>query len=271
MPVYNENPAGTFAALLAMAEALVERDATGFEIFVLSDTTRPEHLRQGDGGVSRAAREARRPDARVVPAPLRQRRPQGRQPAGLRHALGRPLRLHDRARRGQHPRARHARHARARDGGRSESRHPADRAAARGRQDAVRAVAAIRGPRVRTRSSRAASRAGRATTATTGATTRSSACARSRRRRVAGAARQEAVRRRDPVARLRRGRAAAPRRLVGAHAADARRQLGGQPAVAARRRGARPALGAGQHPASRGHPEPGFTLVEPRCTWGSAS
>jgi membrane glycosyltransferase len=42
MPVYNENPAGTFAALLAMGEALVERDATGFEIFVLSDTTRPE-------------------------------------------------------------------------------------------------------------------------------------------------------------------------------------------------------------------------------------
>jgi membrane glycosyltransferase len=42
MPVYNENPAGTFAALLAMAEALLERDAEGFEIFVLSDTTRPE-------------------------------------------------------------------------------------------------------------------------------------------------------------------------------------------------------------------------------------
>ena len=42
MPVYNENPAGTFSALLAMAQALLERDATGFEIFVLSDTTRPE-------------------------------------------------------------------------------------------------------------------------------------------------------------------------------------------------------------------------------------
>ncbi len=42
MPVYNENPAGTFSALFAMAEALLERDATGFEIFVLSDTTRPE-------------------------------------------------------------------------------------------------------------------------------------------------------------------------------------------------------------------------------------
>jgi len=42
MPVYNENPAGTFAALNAMAEALLERNAAGFEIFVLSDTTRPE-------------------------------------------------------------------------------------------------------------------------------------------------------------------------------------------------------------------------------------
>jgi membrane glycosyltransferase len=42
MPVYNENPAGTFAALLAMAEAMPEGDAPGFEIFVLSDTTRPE-------------------------------------------------------------------------------------------------------------------------------------------------------------------------------------------------------------------------------------
>jgi membrane glycosyltransferase len=42
MPVYNENPAGTFAALLAMAEALLEQGATGFEVFVLSDTTRPD-------------------------------------------------------------------------------------------------------------------------------------------------------------------------------------------------------------------------------------
>jgi membrane glycosyltransferase len=42
MPVYNENPAGTFAALLAMAETLLEHDAPGFEIVVLSDTTRPE-------------------------------------------------------------------------------------------------------------------------------------------------------------------------------------------------------------------------------------
>jgi membrane glycosyltransferase len=43
MPVYNENPATSFAALQAMAETLLEREAAeGFEIFVLSDTTSPE-------------------------------------------------------------------------------------------------------------------------------------------------------------------------------------------------------------------------------------
>jgi membrane glycosyltransferase len=43
MPIYNENPAGTFAALDAMATALLERDAAaGFEIFVLSDTNKPD-------------------------------------------------------------------------------------------------------------------------------------------------------------------------------------------------------------------------------------
>ncbi|MGH8508610.1 MAG: glucans biosynthesis glucosyltransferase MdoH, partial [Gammaproteobacteria bacterium] len=40
MPVYNENPARTFAALQAMAEALVAEDrAQAFELFILSDTT----------------------------------------------------------------------------------------------------------------------------------------------------------------------------------------------------------------------------------------
>jgi membrane glycosyltransferase len=42
MPVYNENPAASFAALQAMAESLIERNAQGFEIFVLSDTTNPD-------------------------------------------------------------------------------------------------------------------------------------------------------------------------------------------------------------------------------------
>jgi len=42
MPVYNENPAASFAALEAMAEGLIGLDARGFEIFVLSDTTDPD-------------------------------------------------------------------------------------------------------------------------------------------------------------------------------------------------------------------------------------
>lgn len=43
MPIHNESPAGTFAALHAMAEALLERDAAaGFEVFVLSDTNDPD-------------------------------------------------------------------------------------------------------------------------------------------------------------------------------------------------------------------------------------
>src|SRR6185503_15345789 len=42
MPVYNEDPAASFASLQAMAEMLLEREAAGFEIFVLSDTTNPD-------------------------------------------------------------------------------------------------------------------------------------------------------------------------------------------------------------------------------------
>ncbi len=42
MPVYNENPASSFAALQAMAECLLEQGASGFELFVLSDTNNPD-------------------------------------------------------------------------------------------------------------------------------------------------------------------------------------------------------------------------------------
>jgi membrane glycosyltransferase len=42
MPVYNESPASSFAALQAMAECLLEQGATGFELFVLSDTNSPD-------------------------------------------------------------------------------------------------------------------------------------------------------------------------------------------------------------------------------------
>ncbi len=81
----------------------------------------------------------------------------------------------------------------------------------------------------------------------------------------ADTARAQAVRRNDHVARLRRGRAAAARRLVGADAADARRLVGRGSAVAARRRRPRPPLGAGQHSASRGGRQRGFHVAEPRA------
>jgi membrane glycosyltransferase len=42
MPVYNENPASSFAALQAMAECLLQQGETGFELFVLSDTNNPD-------------------------------------------------------------------------------------------------------------------------------------------------------------------------------------------------------------------------------------
>jgi|SRR5881394_1765825 len=58
MPVYNEDPARTFASLRAMAEALIEAgQAGGFEIFVLSDTQNPDLYVQETAAVQ-ALREA---------------------------------------------------------------------------------------------------------------------------------------------------------------------------------------------------------------------
>ena len=65
-------------------------------------------------------------------------------------------------------------------------------------------------------------------------------------------ARPQAVRRADHEPRLRRGRAAAARRLGGAHGARRARQLRGGAADADRSRGARPALVPGQSAACRG-------------------
>ncbi len=122
MPVYNEDPARTFASLQAMGDALASAGHAGsFEIFVLSDTTSPAVYVQETAALQ-VLREALGDRIRVW---YRRRADnvgkQGRQRARLRDALGRPLRLHDRARRGQHPVAGHARHARARDGRRSRS------------------------------------------------------------------------------------------------------------------------------------------------------
>jgi len=43
MPIYNESAAESFAALQAMAECLLDQDAEGFELFVLSDTNNPDN------------------------------------------------------------------------------------------------------------------------------------------------------------------------------------------------------------------------------------
>ena len=121
MPVYNEDPSRTFASLRAMAEALIAAgQSANFEIFVLSDTQNPDVYVQETARSADTARRARRV-SRLVPPSTRERREEGRQPARLRHALGRPLRLHDRARRRQRLVCRHAADARAGDGGGSRS------------------------------------------------------------------------------------------------------------------------------------------------------
>ncbi len=69
---------------------------------------------------------------------------------------------------------------------------------------------------------------------------------------AAGTRRPQAVRRADHEPRLRRGRAAAARRLGGAHGAGRARQLRGGAADADRSRGARPAMVPGQSAARGG-------------------
>ena len=102
MPVYNEDPTHTTAALQAMAEALAQADAAQhFEIVIISDSTNVDAWIAESLAVDRLRRDAARHHARVVSPPLAQHRPQGRQRRRVRQALGRPLRLHDRARRRQ--------------------------------------------------------------------------------------------------------------------------------------------------------------------------
>ena len=110
MPIYNEDPLRTMTSLQAMAEALTriganrrlrDRHPVGFH--------RRRRLDPRDPRRRPPARRARRRDAGLVPAPLAERRAQVRQHRGLRQALGRPLRLHDRARRRQPARRGHTR------------------------------------------------------------------------------------------------------------------------------------------------------------------
>jgi membrane glycosyltransferase len=98
MPIYNEDPVRTTSALQAMAEALGAIGAnSGFEIVIVSDSTNADAWIRETAAIDRLRARSRH----IMPVWYRrrwqERRAQIRQHRGLRHALGRPLRSHDRA------------------------------------------------------------------------------------------------------------------------------------------------------------------------------
>ena len=265
MPVYNENPAGTFAALLAMAEALLERDATGFEIFVLSDTTRPE-IYVKETAAYHVLREKLGDRMRVW---------YRRRSDNVGRKVGN---LHDFV---------------TRWGGRYDFMIVLDADSILAPDTLVTLVREMAAdpnlgllqtvPRLaggRTLFARLQQFAGRVYGPIVARGIASwqgddgnywGHNAIIRVRAFAAAAGLPTLPGKKPF-----GGAILSHDFVEAAllrragwsvrmSADARRQLGGQPAVAARRRGARPALGARQHPASRRHLEPRVHVVEPRA------
>ena len=272
MPIYNEDPTRTTAALQAMAEALGRIGANrAFEIVVLSDSTNADAWIRETVAVDRLRRSLAAHHARLVSAALAQRRAQVGQYRGIRHALGRPLRSHDRARRRQPDRRADAAAARADDARGSAARDPADGSAAHRCAAPFSAGCSSSPPASTARSSRAVWRPGPATAAITGATTPSFACGLRGELRPARARGPQALRRPRAVARLRRGGAHAPRRMEGAHDHRLRRFLGRVAAVADRRRHSRPPLGAGQSAAHENHRRRGLELHRAGCISASAS
>ena len=90
MPIYNEDPGRTTAALFAMAEALAQIDAARhFEIAIISDSTNADAWISESLAVDQLRRDLRETMPVLVPPPLAQHGPQGRQRRGLRPALGR--------------------------------------------------------------------------------------------------------------------------------------------------------------------------------------
>ena len=264
MPIYNEDPTRTTAALQAMGEALQKTGSSrAFEIVVLSDSTDADAWIRETAAVERL----RRALAGIVPVwyrrALAQRRAQVGQHRGFRHALGRPLRSHDRARCRQSDRRGDPDAARADDACRSGPRHPADRSAAHRCPHIVRPAAAIRGLRLRTRHLARLGSLVRRQRKLLGPQRHHPRAGLRSELRAAGARRPQALRRPRAVARLRRGGVDAPRRMEGAHDHRLRRILGRVPALAHRRRGARPALGAGQSAAHENHRRERLQLSEP--------
>ena len=219
MPICNENVAARVRRPCARPTNRSRAPASSqhFDFFVLSRQRRSRHPRRRSRRVELdMCRAVGRLRPRVLPLAPASHQAQERQHRRLLPALGQQLPLHGRARRRQRDERRLPDDAGAADRGESRRRHHPDRAArSRPRHAATRACSSSR--RASTaRCSPPACTSGSSANRTTGATTRSSAsrrsCATARWRRLPGRGRAVG---RDPVARLRRGRADAPRRLGG--------------------------------------------------------
>ena len=218
MPVFNEDPERVMAGVAATMSSLEDRGVlAGLRPLHPQRHQRPESGSRRSWPSTRLRGLARDPARLFYRKRREQHRPQGRQHRRFLRALGRPLPLHDRARRRQRDERRHARHMVAADGARSRRRHHPDPADAG--QPARRCSRAH--PAVRSRRLRADVRA-RACNwwqAGDGNYWGHNAIIRIRafveHCRPAGLSGQAAARRRDPQPRLRRGGAHAPRRLEG--------------------------------------------------------
>ena len=159
---------------------------------------------------------------------------------------GSALPLHDRARRRQRDERRMPRDAGAPRRSQSGRRHHPDRAARRGPRHPVRAHAAVRHARVRPAVHRRPALLAARRIALLGPQRDHPRRAVHRALRAGAAARQGRAVGRDPVARFRRGRADAPRRLGRVDRLRPARQLRGDAAQPDRRAEARPPLVPGQ-------------------------
>ena len=102
VPIYNEDTERVFAGLRAMWEDLrAQPQGERVDLFILSDTTDPDIWLAELDAWQRLRQSRARGRADLLPAPPAQPEAQDRQHRGLRHPLGRRLRLHDRARRRQ--------------------------------------------------------------------------------------------------------------------------------------------------------------------------
>ena len=252
MPICNEHVPTVFARPARDLRFAGARPASSehFDFFVLSDTTEPDIARRRAGapGASsrpRSAEQRRRERRPRVHYRWRQHRIKRKagNVADFCRRWGARLPLHGRARRRQRHDRRLPDDAGAADGGASRRRHHPDRAARRRPRDAARPRPAVRARASTGRCSPPACTSGSSANRTTGATTRSCAWRRSCDHcALAPLPGRGPLVGRHHVARLRRGRADAPRRLEGLDRRRPRRQLRAGAAEPARRAAARPPL-----------------------------